>query len=283
MQFLRQLEPFNNVVGTGRAVCSSKLVLGNVVERVILEIGGTFTKSQMTAIRVRANGKVIFGDVTGSHLDLAQKYLNLIDDSNRLTIDFSEPVARNVQGELMGAIDTVAAGITDFTIEVDITGATSPTLTGYVQMRTPESMGSAGFTPVTRPVIRALIPTSIPVTAAGEIQASVNIGSAGESLIKRLFIASSVLTGFRVKKDSVDVFGSNALASGIVGFIAKEYGRQINSGLYVWDPLVDGNQIDAVTTRRADGSPANFQFLFTASGAGTHTVYADVYTTLPRL
>jgi hypothetical protein len=150
-------------------------------------------------------------------------------------------------------------------------------------MRTPESTASAGFTPVTRPVIRALIPTSIPVTAAGEIQASVNIGSAGESLIKRLFIASSVLTGFRVKKDSVDVFGSNALASGIVGFIAKEYGRQINSGLYVWDPLVDGNQIDAVTTRRADGTPANFQFLFTASGAGTHTVYADVYTTLPRL
>lgn len=283
MQFLRQLEPFQNVVATGRAVCSSKLVLGNVVERVILELGGTFTKAMITAVRVRLNGKVVFGDVSGTHLDLIQRYLNLVNDATRLTIDFTEPVARNIQGELMGGIDTVAAGVNDFTIEVDINGATSPTLTGYVQMRTPESMAGAGFADVTRPVIRALVPTSIPVTASGEIQASVNYGSAGESLIKRLFIYSTVLTGFRVKKDSVDVFGSNALGSGIVNYIAQEYGRQNQTSLYVWDPLVDGNQVDAVPTRRPDGNAANFQFLFTASGAGTHFAYADVYTTLPRL
>lgn len=284
MQFLRQLEPFNNVVATGRAVCSTKLVLGNVVERIVLELGGTtFTKSLITAIRVRLNGKVVFGDVSGTHLDLIQQYLNIVNDTARLTIDFTEPVARNVQGELMGGIDTVAAGVTDFTIEVDISGATAPTLTGYVQMRTPDSMASAGFAEATRPVIRAVIPTTIPVTASGEIQASVNIGSSGESLIKRLFIYSTILTGFRVKKDSVDVFGSNALGSGIVNYIAQEYGRKNQTNLYVWDPLVDGNQIDAVTTRRNDGNPANFQFLFTASGAGTHYAYADVYTTLPRL
>lgn len=284
MQFLRQLEPFNNVVATGRAVCSSKLVLGNVVERVVLELGGTtFTKAMISAIRVRLNGKVVFGDVSGTHLDAIQKYLTLANDTTRLTIDFTEPVARNVQGQLMGGIDTVACGVTDFTIEVDIASATAPTLAGYVQMRTSESLYGAGFTDVTRPVIRALIPTSIPVTAAGEIQASVNIGSAGESLIKRYFIYSTILSGFRLKKDSVDVFGSNALSKGIVDYVAQEYGRQLQSNLYVYDPLADGNQIDAVSTRRADGNPANFQNLFTATGAGTHYVYADVYTTLPRL
>jgi hypothetical protein len=46
---------------------------------------------------------------------------------------------------------------------------------------------------------------------------------------------------------------------------------------------MDGNQSDAYPTRRDDGTPSNYQFLFTASGAGSHTVFADVYSTLAAL
>jgi Viral coat protein P2 N-terminal domain len=283
MQFIRKLEPFQNVLATGRAVLSSKLVLGNVIERVYLVLGGgAFTKAMITAVRVRLNGKVVFGDVSGTNLDLIQRYLLLNNTAGYLTIDFTEPVSRSIQGQLMGAYNTNAAGVTDFTIEVDIAGATTPTLDAWVQMRSPDTMAAAnGFDPQLAPVLRALIPTTIPVTAAGEIQADVNYGSGGASLIKRLFIVSTVLTSFRIKRDSLDVF--ETVAPALNTYIELDYGRVAQANVYVWDPLMDGNQSDAYPTRRADKTPSNFQFLFTASGAGSHLVLADVYSTLGAL
>lgn len=283
MQFIRKMEPFQNVLATGRAVLSSKLVLGNVIERVYLVLGGgAFTKAMISAIRVRLNGKVVFGDVSGTLLDLIQRYSLLNNTAGFLTIDFTEPVARSIQGQLMGAINTNAAGVTDFTIEIDIAGATTPTLDAWVQLRAPSTMTpQQGFDPRLAPIIRALIPTTIPVSAAAEIQADVNYGSGGNSLIKRLFISSTVLTSFRIKRDALDVFESVNIA--LNTYVELDYGRVAQANMYVWDPLMDGNQSDAYPTRRDDGTPANFQFLFTASGAGSHTVFTDAYSTMGAL
>jgi hypothetical protein len=283
MQFIRAMEPFQNVLATGRAVLSSKLVLGNIIERVYLVLGGgAFTKAMITAIRVRLNGKVVFGDISGTNLDLVQRYLLLNNTAGFLTVDFTEPVSRSIQGQLMGSYNTNAAGVTDFTIEVDISGATTPTLAAWVQLRAPSSMApEKGFDPALAPVLRAMIPTTIPVTAAGEIQSDVNYGSGGNSLIKRLFIFSSILTSFRIKRDALDVF--ETVASALNTYIELDYGRVAQTNLYVWDPLMDGNQSDAYATRRADGTPSNYQWLFTASGAGSHLVVADVYSTLGAL
>jgi hypothetical protein len=283
MQFIRHLEPFQNVSATGRAVLSSKLVLGNVIERVYLVLGGgAFTKAMITAIRVRLNGKVVFGDISGTNLDLIQRYTLLNNTAANLTIDFTEPTARSIQGQLMGAYNTNAVGITDFTIEIDIAGATTPTLDAWVQLRAASSMVPAnGFNANLAPIIRALIPTTLPVTAAGETQFDVNYGSGGSSLIKRLFIFSTVLTSFRIKRDSLDVF--EAVASALNTYIELDYGRVAQANMYVWDPLMDGNQSDAYPTRRADGTPSNFQFLFTASGAGSHLVLADCYSVIGAL
>jgi hypothetical protein len=281
MQFIRQCEPFLNVAASQRAVLNSKLVLGNVIERLYLVLGGgVFTKALITQIRVRLNGKVVYGDISGTNVDLMQRYLLLNNTASYLTIDFSEPVARSIQGQLMGAINTNAAGVNDFVVEVDIGAATTPTLAAWVQLRSPESM-AVGFDPGTANLIRGLIPTTLPVTSAGETQFDVNYGSKGNSLLKRLFIYSTILTSFRIKRDSLDVF--EAVASALNTYVELDYGRVAQTGLYVWDPLMDGNQSDAYPTRRPDGLPSNYQFLFTASGAGSHTVYADVYTTLGAL
>jgi len=286
MQFIRHLEPFQNVQANGRAVLSSKLVLGNLIERIYLVLGGTtFTKALITAIRVRLNGKVVFGDISGTDLDEIQQYTLLNTNVGFLTIDFTEPTARSIQGQLMGAINTNAAGVTDFAVEVDIGAAVAPTLDAYVQLRAPSSVGpEQGFDQSLAPVMRALIPTTIPVTAAGEIQADVNFGSGGSSLIKRLFIFSALLTSMRIKRDALDVYEN--VNRPLNSFIELDYGRVAQAAptlLYVWDPLMDGNQSDAYPTRRPDTTPSNFQFLFTSSGAGTHKVYTDVYSTLGAL
>lgn len=282
MQFIRHLEPFLNVAASSRAVLNSKLALGNVIERLYLVLGGGNSIANINALRVRLNGKNIFGDISGNQINLMQRYLLLNNTAGFLTIDFSEPVSRSIQGQLMGTINTLASGVTDFVVETDLGAGVAPTQDAWIQLRSPLSMTpQQGFDPRLAPLIRAMIPTSINETAAGEFQHDLNYGSGGNSLIKRLFIYSSILTSFRAKRDSLDIF--ETVASALNTYIELDYGRVAQTNLYVYDPLMDGNQADAIPTRRVDGTPANFQWLFTSSGAGTHTVFSDVYSTLGSL
>src|SRR5689334_22534769 len=222
MRLLRLLEPVQNVAANSHFVLNSKLVLGNVVERLIFTLGGTFTKAQITNLILRLNGKTVIGPISGSQLDSIQKYLLLVNDANRLTLDFTEPTSRSIPGQLMGAIHTDASGVTDFTIEGDIGGATNPTLTVHAMMRSVADLDpSRGFDPATFPLIRALIPTSVTETAAGEFQHDLNYGVHGNTLIKRIFIFSSVLTSFKVRRDSVEIFDTASAA--LAGYIQSEY------------------------------------------------------------
>jgi hypothetical protein len=132
MRFIRHLEPWVNVVATGRAVLNSQLVLGNIIERVYLVLGGTtFTKAMISALRVKLNGKTTFGDISGTNLDLLQTYQLGNTGASNLTVDFIEPDSKSMQGEILGAIDTNAAGVNTFTMEADIAGATAPTLDSW--------------------------------------------------------------------------------------------------------------------------------------------------------
>jgi Viral coat protein P2 N-terminal domain len=282
MQFIRHGEPFQNVVASSRAVVSSKLVLGNVIERFYLVLGGGNNIANINALRVRLNGKVVFGDISGTNLNLIQRYITLNNTAGYLTVDFTEPTSRSIHGQLLGAIVTNAAGVTDFTVETDLGAGVAPTQDWWVHLRSPLALSpAAGFDPATLPIIRALIPTTIPVTAAGEIQADVNYGSGGNSLIKRMIITSTILTSLRIKRDALDIF--EVVAPALNTYIELDYGRVAQANQYVWDPLMDGDQSDAYPTRRPDGTPSNFQFLFTASGAGSHQIYTDVYSTLGSL
>lgn len=285
MRFIRHLEPWVNVVATGRAVLNSNLVLGNIIERVYLVLGGTaFTKAMITALRVKLNGKVTFGDISGTNLDLLQTYQLGNTGANNLTVDFIEPDSKSMQGEILGSVDTNAAGVNTFTMEADISGATAPTLDSWAQLRDVASITDQpgqppkGFNPALRPLLRALISTSLTSTAATEQQYQVNVGSGGNSLIKRLVIFSTILTSVRIKRNSLDVYES--VASSLASWIQSDYGKHPQTNMYVVDWLADGNQSDTQPTRNADGTLANYQWLLTASGAGTFQVYADVYSIL---
>jgi len=282
MQFIRHGEPFQNVVASSRAVVSSKLVLGNVIERFFLVLGGGNNIANINALRVRLNGKVTFGDISGANLNLLQRYITLNNTAGFLTVDFTEPTSRSIHGQLLGSIVTNAAGVTDFSVETDLGAGAAPTQDWFVHLRSPLALSpDAGFDAKTLPILRALIPTTIPVTAAGEIQADVNYGSGGNSLLKRMIVFSTVLTSLRIKRDSLDIF--EAVTPALNSYIELDYGRVAQANMYVWDPLMDGDQSDAYPTRRPDGTPSNYQFLFTASGAGAHSVFMDVYSTLGSL
>jgi hypothetical protein len=280
MRFIRHLEPWVNVVATGRAVLNSTLVLGNIIERVYLVLGGTtFTKAMITALRVKLNGKITFGDISGSNLDLFQTYQLGNSSAGFLTVDFVEPDSKSMQGEILGAIDTNAAGVNTYTMEADISGATAPTLDSWAQLRDVDSVSPAnGFNPKLRPLLRALIGTSLTSSAATEQQYQLNYGSGGNSLLKRLVVFSTILTNIRIKRNSLDIY--EYVAPTLASWLQTDYGKHPQSNMYVVDWLADGNQSDTQPTRNADGTIANYQFLLTASGAGTFQVYADVYSIL---
>jgi hypothetical protein len=280
MRFIRHLEPWTNVAANARAILNSQLVLGNIIERVYLVLGGTtFTKALITAIRVKLNGKTVFGDISGTNLDLFQTYQLGNTNAAFLTVDFVEPDSKSMQGDIIGALDTNAAGVTVYTMEADIGAATAPTLDSFVQLRdtasvTPEN----GFNPKLRPLIRALIQTNLTSTAAAEQQYQLNIGSGGNSLVKRLIIFSTILTSVRIKRNSLDIY--ETVNPALASFIQSDYGKHPQTNMYVVDWLADGNQSDTQPTRNPDTTVANYQFLLTASGAGTFLVYADVYSIL---
>jgi hypothetical protein len=280
MRFIRHLEPWVNVVATGRAVLNSGLVLGNIIERVYLTLGGgAFTKSMITAVRVKLNGKVTFSDISGANLDLFQTYQLGNTAAGFLTVDFVEPDSKSMQGEIIGAIDTNAAGVNTFTMEADISGATTPALDSWAQLRDVSSVSPQnGFNPNLRPLLRAFISTSLTATAAAEQQYQINVGSGGNSLIKRLVIFSTILTNVRIKRNSLDIY--EFVAPTLATWIQGDYAKHPQANMYVVDWLVDGNQSDTQLTRNADNTIANYQFLLTASGAGTFLVYADVYSIL---
>lgn len=292
MQSFLKLEPIQNVVATGHFVLSSKIVLGNVIEQIILDRVGstTLTDAMITNIVVKLNGKVVFGPINAADLRLLETYLTGVAGGALvpLSIFFTEPRASTKPDQLLGAICTPDAGVIDFTIEGDITGATAPALAAWAVLRSRESLVSMdGFKPATLPFIRALIPTVLAPSAAGEFPFDLNYGSRGESLIKRAIFFSTIMTGLRVKRDNVEIYGNAPVLTALESYLQSLYGETAQTNMRVFDELLDGHQSDSLATRQllANGTAreAVYQWLITVSGAGTIRAFTDVYSTLDRL
>lgn len=290
MQSLLKLEPINNVVATGHFTLTSKLVLGNVIEAVYLDKtgSGALTDAMISNLVVKLNGKVVFGPISATNLRLLEQYLTGVNTVGFLSIFFTEPRASTKADQLLGAISTPDAGVVDFTIEGDITGATTPALAAWAVIRSPESLKAMdGYKPATAPFIRGLIPTTLAPSAAGEFPFDLNYGSRGESLIKRAILFGAVVTGLRVKRDNVEIYGNAPVLNALASYHQSLYGEAAQAGMVVFDELLDGHQSDALPTRiiQANGQAreAVYQWLVSVSGAGVVTAYTDVYSTLDRL
>lgn len=290
MQSTLKLEPINNVVASGHFTLTSKLVLGNVIEQIILDKtgSGSLTDAMITNLVVKLNGKVVFGPISATNLRLLEQYLTGVNNTGYLSIFFTEPRASTKADQLLGAISTPDAGVVDFTIEGDITGATTPFLSAWAVIRSPQSLYTMdGFKPATAPFIRGLIPTTLAPGAAGEFPFELNYGSRGESLLKRAILFGSVVTGVRVKRDNVELYGNAPVLNALASYLQSLYGEAAQANMVVFDELLDGHQSDALPTRiilpNGQAREAVYQWLVSVSGAGVVTAYMDVYSTLDRL
>lgn len=252
-----KLLPFNNVLGTGLATCDLSNFLGQSIERIILNLGGTaFTKAMMTSIQLKANGKIIW-DTTGARRDAAMQYRGINADANFLTLDFSEIRAKTELGQNLGAIDTTV-GINSLKLEIQISGATAPSLSGFAETNRPQIDPAQA---ATRNLISRVHAATITIGAAGTFAVPVPHFAAvdGGSIIKRILFFSANMTALNIKKNGIVIEDSTKAMN---EYNQKEYRKVPQAGLYVFDPIVDDNQSQVLSTR--DAQTTELQGTFSA-------------------
>jgi hypothetical protein len=262
-----KLLPFNNVNGNGTATCDLSSLLGTTIERITLKLGGTaFTKAMLRGIVIKANGKIIY-DTSGARRDACMQYRGIKANGGFLTLDFSEIRSKTELGQSLGSLDTTA-GIVSLKMEVDIAGATAPTLEAWAECDRPQIDPAQGST---RGLIARVHSSTITIGAQGQFSIAVpHFGTAeGGSIFKRIAIFSAKLDALLIKKNGI-VIEENTRA--LNEFQQLEYKKEPQPGLYMVDFITDDNQSQALNTRDAQ----TMEIMGTFSGAETIVVEVEV-------
>lgn len=266
------LDPFQNVVAAGVAICDCNKLLGSVVEKLLITLGGTtFTKAMITLVQLKANGKVIF-ETTGSNLDAAAQYNGMQNDATLLKLDFMDHRARTVNAWQAGAIDLSAkSGITSLRLEITIAGATAPTLAGVADVSPPtEDPAEAG--------IRWLIARKHRITqtigGAGTYALAIpHLDPAGGgSNFRRIYIYSANCTGFKTVREGVAEHEVTKLQN---EGNQKDYFKVPQANLVVFDPVQDGMVQGRTWDTRPASGVRSAQFYGTFSAGETIVIETD--------
>ena len=262
-----KLLPFNNVLASGLATCDLSNLLGFAIERIMLQLGGTtFTKSMITGIQLKANGKIIY-DSNGSRLDTRNQYRGITANANFLTIDFAEIRSKTELGQNLGALDTTA-GVSSLKLEITIAGATAPTLVGFAELNRPQVDPAQA---PTRGLIAKVVSSTVTIGAGGQFSIPVpHFGVAeGVSLFKRIFIYSANMNAALIKKNGIVIEDS---VKALNDFNQSEYRKVPQTSVYCIDNIIDDNQSQVLNTRDAQ----TMEFLGTFSAGETITIEAEV-------
>lgn len=258
------LTPLANVVATGKATGKWNDVLGYTLDRIILSLGGTaFTKAMMTDIILKANGKTFWQD-TGARNDSRMQHRGITAAAGLMTIDFSEIRARTIIGQSVGGIDTVSCGIRDLSVEMQITGATAPTLSAIAQVS-----GAPQSDPNYRNLMSKVLSFTQNFGAAGEFPLDIPYGRQAGAQIKRVFLFGATVTAARVKKNGIDVWNRSDTLN---DFILTEYQRTPQANMVCIDFIEDGN---LSKTHNAANSQTH-QWFATVSGAGNVDIVVEL-------
>jgi hypothetical protein len=257
--------PFNNVAANGLATVS--LPIGMSYNKIILALGGgAFTKSMITNIKVKVNGKTVWEN-TGSRLDLQNTYRALGVSASYLVIDFTEPNAKIMAEQYLGNINT-AKGVSSVTLEVTIAGATTPTLDSYAELGPPAPLG----------LISKQILFTTSNSGAGKFPFKlIDITNRG-GIIKRIhFQHGGNLTLLEVKKNGVVIHDN--IPTAVNTFWQLDYKKVAQSNLYTYDPCADNNYANGVKTM----DMVSLEFNPTYSATDTVTAVVEMLDTLGNM
>lgn len=260
------LPDFVNVVGTGTAICTlTPEVVGKTLESFMLKLGGTFTRANITGWRLKLDGKVTRWS-TGADQNTIFTYYGGTNTATEMMVDFMFQLGRTPNAYCAGALDLggveIGNKVNNVTLEVDIAGATNPTLKGWAEVSPSREM------PTEKPVRWLQLReerAQIALTATGETNIAQYIPhflpSLGGGVFTAIHLFAANITDIRVRRNGVDEF-KDPIA--VLQAFQKKARRVPQSNHVVLDPMTSNMLMD--------------QALDTTPGAGVQS--ADFYVTM---
>jgi coat protein len=172
-----QMQTFTNV-GANQTAYSILPRYRQTVFGMMLQLGGTvFTKAQISRIELFLGQKSIWGPVSGAQLDNIDQYLRGVAYGRgrsdfHLPIDFTLPNVKETPGEYVGGLDLSTLPDGQLRLEVEIAGATAPTLAGWFTWGAPQGAGQMG------PVMQKLTRQTFPSAPAGDFYPPIDLRGA---------------------------------------------------------------------------------------------------------
>lgn len=261
--------PFSNVAASNTA--TNNVTPGRTMECLRLKLGGTtFTKSHLSLIRVKANGKTIV-EGTGDQIDKINTYRGKTADAAFLDLDFSDYSMLDEFDRQVGAFDT-SLGISNITTEVTIGAATAPQLTPILIESASQKDRQGNAAPFA-PLLTKLLRYPFNIATGGQLPVTVPFGPQNGAIIKRLHVFhTGNMTAATVKQDGLVVHESVKAEN---EYFQKAHGMVPQTNVYTLDFVADGNIKKALDTR--DAKSLEWLFTFSAADSGTVIVeYLDV-------
>lgn len=266
------LDPFQNVVATGVAIGDLNKLLGTVLEKITLTLGGgAFTRSMITLMQLKANGKVIW-ETDAAKLESSNLYNGGTTDVTLVKIDFMDRKAITANARQAGAFDLSAgSGIRSLRLEVTTSGATTPTLVGFADVSPPtDDPAEAG--------IRALIARRARATYVVGAAATFALPiphldpSSGGSVYRRIYLYSANCTAIKTVREGVV---EHELTKAQNEAAQKDNFKTPQSNLIVFDPVQDGQMAGRLWDTRPAVGVRSAQFYATFSAGETITIETE--------
>lgn len=265
--------PFSNVVNTGTA--TNQVTPGRTLENLRLRLGGTtFTKAMIPNLKVKANGKVII-EASATQLDAINAYRGRAQADGFLEIPFADYSMLSEMDRMVSAFDT-SMGISNITTEVQISGATAPTL-APILIESAAQKDNKGQSAPYAALLAKLLAYPFNIATGGRLPVTVPFGAQSGSIIKRLHVFhGGQMTGATVKLDGLVVHESVQAEN---AHDQTQAGRTPQNNVYTIDFCLDGNITKALDTRKA----RSLEWLFDFSAASSGTVLVEYLDPLGNL
>ncbi|MGA9853415.1 MAG: major capsid protein P2 [Gammaproteobacteria bacterium] len=283
-----KLKAFQNVVANGTASLSTTELDGYSLHSLRFQLGGTFTKAQMTRIEVKINGKDLCNQITGTQVQAINTWKNIgVAGATDLSLYFGCPESQTFHGMFVTDVDfsvikAAGGGAATVEIQVDIGAATSPTLVVYAEVYQPKALMGI-FQPNEYGIVKALPRTLLTPAAAVTLYAQdVGYGShAGAGIINEFWFHAN-LTALQIKKNGVVIWDNIAITQ--MNDWQLEQDHNLTAGMYVWSPTNNRWIGQLEPTLMPDGvTPYPFQHLLTTSASDVISVFAEIATQMAYL
>jgi hypothetical protein len=264
---------FNGVAANSRATLN--IPIGNTLHTLLFTLGGTsFTEQEIDEIRVKGNGRELF-ICSGNELDIMNQYEGKaeVGTGSQFRLDFERFGLKVRDAVELTAIGTGAPQNMDVSatddrgrplynptplstlqVEVDIGGATDPTLSAKAILSGPSPLGT---------LLKRRRFTYSPAGAGNYEIADLPRGDP----IDKIWIFSEQLNGVKLDRNNFRAFERTAAEN---NFLQADGIRVPQSNLYVIDPSETGNGGEWILTTVND-----FRLILDMAAADTVTIFVD--------